>query len=148
MKILRRLFGKGLQELTDSIGGVIDGLTTSEEEKLAAKNQLTEIVTEKLSELAAYQKEVLVTELSGSKLQRNWRPLVMLAFAAIVVYAKFIAPAFGLPNAELEPDFWTLLEIGLGGYVVGRSLEKITGKVTENIDMTFLRKKSSYYKFF
>ena len=142
MNILRRLFGKGMQELTGSIGSVIDGLTTSDQEKLEAKNRLTEIVTEKLSELAAYQKEVLLAELSGSKLQRNWRPLVMLSFAAIVVYAKFIAPAFGLPNAPLEPEFWTLLEIGLGGYVVGRSLEKITGKVTENIDMTFLRKKN------
>ena len=146
MKILTKLFGKGVQQLTGSIGKVIDGLTTTDQEKLDAKNRLTEIVTETLSDLAAYQKEVLITELSGSGLQRNWRPLVMLAFAAIVVYSKFIAPAFGLPNAPLEPEFWTLLEIGLGGYVIGRSLEKITGKVTENIDMTFLRKKDRRIK--
>ena len=141
MKILSKLFSKGAKELTDSVGSVIDGLSTSDEEKLNARNQLAEIVTGKLSELASYQKEVLVTELSGSKLQRNWRPLVMLAFATIVVYAKFIAPAFGLPNAALEDAFWNLLELGIGGYVVGRSMEKITGKITENIDLTFIKKK-------
>lgn len=58
-------------------------------------------------------------------LQRSWRPLVMLVFAFIVLYSKVIAPLFNLPIAPLEPQFWTLLELGLGGYVIGRSLEKI-----------------------
>ncbi len=142
MKILNKIFSTGAKELTDSIGNAIDNLSTSEQEKLNAKAQLTKIVTDKLSQLASYQKEVLVTELKGTKLQRSWRPIVMLAFAAIVVYAKFIAPAFGLPNTELEAPFWSLLEIGIGGYVIGRSLEKVTDKVTQNIDLTFIKKKN------
>ncbi|MCP4125359.1 MAG: hypothetical protein GY751_26800 [Bacteroidetes bacterium] len=141
MKILNKIFSTGAKELTESIGSAIDKLSTSEQEKLNAKNTLTEIVTSKLSELAAYQKEVLVTELKGTKLQRSWRPIVMLAFAAIVVYAKFIAPAFGLPNAELEAPFWNLLEISIGGYVIGRSLEKVTDKVTQNVDLSFIKKR-------
>ncbi len=141
MKILNKIFSTGAKELTESIGNAIDNLSTSEQEKLNAKNKLTEIVTNKLSELASYQKEVLITELEGSKLQRYWRPIVMLAFAAIVVYSKFIAPAFGLPNAELETPFWNLLEIGIGGYVIGRSLEKVTNRVTQNIDLTFIKKR-------
>ncbi len=141
MGIFNKILSTGVKELTDSIGNAIDNLSTSDDEKLNAKAKLTEIVTEKLAELASYQKEVLVTELQGSKLQRNWRPIVMLAFASIVVYSKFIAPAFGLPNAELETHFWKLLELGIGGYVIGRSLEKVTDKVTKNIDLTFLKKK-------
>ncbi|MCS7280543.1 MAG: hypothetical protein NZ583_02795 [Desulfobacterota bacterium] len=35
------------------------------------------------------------------------------------------APLFRLPSLEIPPDMWTLLEIGIGGYVVGRSAEKI-----------------------
>ncbi len=107
MGIFNKILSTGAKELTDSIGNTIDNLSTSDQEKLNAKAKLTEIVTGKLSKLASYQKEVLVTELQGTKLQRSWRPIVMLAFASIVVYAKFIAPAFGLPNTELKPHFGT-----------------------------------------
>ncbi len=141
MGLFDNIFSTGAKELTDSIGNTIDNLSTSDQEKLNAKAQLTKLVTGKLSELASYQKEVLVTELQGTVLQRSWRPIVMLAFASIVVYVKFIAPAFGLPNTELESSFWGLLEIGIGGYVIGRSLEKVTEKVTKNIDLTFIKKK-------
>ena len=142
MNIIKKLFASSAKELTDSIGSTIDNLSTSDLEKLQAKNALTQIVTEKLTELASYRKEVLVTELSGSLLQRSWRPIVMLSFAAIVVYSKFIAPAFGLANAPLDPPFWSLLEIGIGGYVIGRSLEKVTDKVTQNVDLSFIKKRN------
>lgn len=66
----------------------------------------------------------------------------MLAFASIVVYNNFIAPAFNLPNSVLQPQFWSLLEIGIGGYVIGRSVEKITDKVTDKIDLSFMKKKN------
>lgn len=141
MKLLDKILKGSASELVENMGNAIDGIVTNDEEKQKAKNQLTQIATDKLTEVAGFQKEVLLAELNGTKLQRSWRPIVMLSFAAIVVYSKFIAPAFSLPNTELEPDFWGLLELGLGGYVIGRSLEKITHKLTENADMTFLRKK-------
>lgn len=140
--ILNKIFSTGAKDITDSIGNVLDNVITSDEERLTAKNRLTKIVSEKLVQLASFQKEVLLVELNGSKLQRSWRPIVMLAFTSVVVYSKFIAPAFGLPTAELEPDFWELLKLGLGGYVVGRSLEKITEKVTENVDISLLKKRN------
>lgn len=141
MKIWNKILTGSASELTSSIGSAIDGIVTNDEERMQAKNELTEIVTSKLSELASFQKEVLLAELNGTKLQRSWRPIVMLSFAAIVVYSKFIAPCFGLPNTDLESDFWTLLEIGIGGFVIGRSLEKITHKVTENADIAFFKRK-------
>ena len=54
----------------------------------------------------------------------------MLAFGFIVIYVKFIGPLFGLAIPELENEFWELLKIGIGGYVVGRSAEKIAKSVT------------------
>ena len=55
-----------------------------------------------------------------SWLQRNWRLLTMLAFLVLVV-----ADSFGLLAFRLSAEAWQLLQIGLGGYVVGRSVEKI-----------------------
>ena len=64
---------------------------------------------------------VLVEEARGSWLQRSWRPLVMLTFAVIVLVGTFVS----LPILDDTSRFWDLLEIGLGGYVVGRSGEKM-----------------------
>ncbi len=147
MKFLKNIISGGARELSTSIGKVVDNLSTSDKEKHEAKNQLTDIVTTKIQNIAALQTDVLSHELKGSWLQRSWRPLVMLAFAGIVVYSNFIAPAFGLPNTELQDNFWHLLDIGLGGYVVGRSMEKITDRVTQNVDMSFLRKRDRKPKY-
>lgn len=135
--------GKAIEET----GKIIDNLTTSNEEKALAKNEISKVVFAALGNLVNAQRDVLVTEMAGSKLQRNWRPLVMLAFAIIVVFHYFgypLAKSFnpGLPELPiLDTRFWDLLEIGLGGYVIGRSVEKVAETVTKNVDLPFLRKK-------
>lgn len=111
------------------VGRVLDKLFTSEEERIKAKNEVFKILKEKELELRTMQTEVIVTEAKGNWLQRSWRPILMLGFGFIVMYNKFFAPAFGLPNAELEGEFWNLLQLGVGGYVVGRSAEKIAKDV-------------------
>lgn len=45
MKLISKLFSSGAKELTGSIGDTIDKMLTSDQEKLNAKNKLTEIVT-------------------------------------------------------------------------------------------------------
>ncbi len=141
MKFWNKLIKGSATELTKSVGNAIDSIITNDEERLEAKAKLTDIVTSKLTDIAEFQKEVLVTEISGTKLQRSWRPIVMLAFAFIVVYTYFIAPVFGLTTTELDPFFWEMLKLGLGGYVIGRSVEKVADRVTKNIDVTFLKRK-------
>ena len=59
-----------------------------------------------------------------SWLQRNWRPITMLTFLVLVVCDSFGILAFRLSN-----EAWTLLQIGIGGYVVGRSGEKIVKRI-------------------
>jgi hypothetical protein len=65
-------------------------------------------------------------------LTANWRPMVMLTFTGLVV-----ARWFGLSAAitpEIETQLWTVIQLGIGGYVAGRSVEKIAetvGKVIE-----------------
>ena len=115
--------------VTDLLGG-LDNLFTSKEEKIKAETVIKQILIEKQLELQKMQTEIIVTEAKGNWLQRSWRPVIMLAFGFIVIYVKFIGPVFDLIIPELELEFWELLKIGIGGYVVGRSAEKISQNIT------------------
>jgi hypothetical protein len=75
---------------------------------------------------AAEQAKVLVAEAtSESWLTRNWRPILMLSFTAIVVNNFIIAPTFSVPVLPIPDHMWELLKIGIGGYIVGRSIENV-----------------------
>jgi len=108
----------------DLLGG-LDKLFTSKEEKIQAENVIKQILIQKELELQKMQTEIIVTEAKGNWLQRSWRPILMLAFGFIVIYVKFIAPLFDLRIPELENEFWNLLQLGIGGYVIGRTGEKM-----------------------
>lgn len=114
----------------DLLGG-LDKLFTSKEEKILAENAIKQILIEKELELQKMQTEIIVAEAKGNWLQRSWRPILMLAFGFIVIYVKFIAPLFGLPIPPLENEFWNLLQLGIGGYVIGRTGEKMIQTYTE-----------------
>jgi hypothetical protein len=124
-------------KVLDSAGSIIDNLTTTDEEKHAAKERLSLIVFDALNEAMKLQTEVLKTEMQGNWLQKSWRPLVMLTFTVMIVLGAFKE----IPYLESSSPFWSLLELGLGGYVIGRTVEKVSETVTQNIDLTFLKKK-------
>jgi|TARA_R110000772_G_scaffold10549_2_gene33667 hypothetical protein len=115
--------------IKDLLGG-LDKLFTSKEEKIKAENIIKQILIEKKLELQQMQTDVILAEAKGNWLQRSWRPILMLSFGFIVIYVKFLAPVFDLTIPELEIEFWELLKIGIGGYVVGRSAEKISKNIT------------------
>ena len=112
------------------VGEVVDELFTSEEERLEARNKIFKVLQDAQLELQKMQTEIIVAEANGNWLQRSWRPILMMSFGFIVIYVKFIGPLFGLPIPPLELEFWELLKIGIGGYVVGRSAEKIANNIT------------------
>jgi hypothetical protein len=115
----------------DLLGG-LDKLFTSKEEKIKAENVIKQILIQKELELQKMQTEIIVTEAKGNWLQRSWRPILMLAFGFIVIYVKFVAPLFDLRIPELENEFWNLLQIGIGGYVIGRTGEKMMNSYSES----------------
>lgn len=140
MSFLSNLFGKGAKEITDSVGNVIDNLSTSDNEKLSAKAELTDIVLKALNSLQNAQRDVMITEMKGNWLQKSWRPLTMLTFVVLLVLRWTGLATHDLP-VELESQLMDIIKLGLGGYVIGRSAENITKSVTKNVDLTFLRKK-------
>ena len=122
-----------MKKIIDWFGGSVvkdlmsglDKLFTSKEEKIIAENAIKQILIQKQLELQKMQTEIIVTEAKGNWLRRSWRPILMLAFGFIVIYVKFIAPLFDLRIPELENEFWNLLQLGIGGYVIGRTGEKM-----------------------
>ena len=129
---MNKILGWFTGGVVKEIGKVIDGLFTSDEERLKAKNEVFKVLQEQQLELQKLQTEIVLAEANGNWLQRSWRPILMLAFGFIVIYVKFIAPLFSLPIPPLENEFWNLLQLGIGGYVVGRSAEKIASNITVN----------------
>jgi hypothetical protein len=107
---------------------LIDEIHTSDEEKMKLQNVLAKIendttlkVIEYESKLLAAQTSIITAEAnSASWIARNWRPITMLSFLCLVILDSFE----WLPN-PLANEAWTMLQIGLSGYVVGRSGEKI-----------------------
>ena len=115
--------------LKDLLGG-LDKLFTSKEEKIKAESIIKEIILQKKVEMQQMQTDIIIAEAKGNWLQRSWRPILMLSFGFIIIYVKFVAPGFDLTIPKLEIEFWELLKIGIGGYVVGRSAEKISKNIT------------------
>ena len=119
------------------IGKIIDNLFTSDEERTDAKNKIIQVLREKELELQKMQTDIIIAEAKGNWLQRSWRPILMLSFGFIVIYTKFISQlAPQLITPVLEPEFWSLLKLGIGGYVIGRSGEKIAAIVANKITIT------------
>ena len=83
---------------------------------------------------------VIAEAKSEHKITATWRPILMLTITAIVAWNFLLAPLAELAvtlstgnqiplSIPLPDELWTLLSIGVGGYVVGRSGEKIAGKL-------------------
>lgn len=114
---------------------LVDDLVTSEEEKLQIQKQLREIENKFQEKVLVYEAQLLEkradivkAEATGqSWLQRSWRPITMLTFLVLVV-----CDSFGILKNPLAEEAWTLLQIGLGGYVVGRSAEKVVSQMRKN----------------
>ena len=95
---------------------MVNTLSVSAKEKKRIQADLLSAVNRQLEALNRNQTAVVKGETDGNWLQRSWRPVVMLAFAAVVLAGMFV----DLPGLEDGSRLWDLLEIGLGGYIVGR----------------------------
>ncbi len=127
MSILGNLFSGGAADLVKGVGGVIDDLHTSKEEKLAAENKIKELI-------ANYEVE-MEKQISGrwkadmnsdSWLSKNVRPLVLIFLVVCTVLMIFIDA--GTIAFEVEEKWTDLLQLVLitviGAYFGGRTMEK------------------------
>tara|TARA_R110002033_G_scaffold48586_1_gene94965 strand:+ start:222 stop:614 length:393 start_codon:yes stop_codon:yes gene_type:complete len=127
MSILTKIFSAGAGELVKSVGGVIDNLHTSKEEKLEAEQKIKELIA---SYEVQMEKEISsrwnADMKSDSWLSKNVRPLVLVFLVVSTVLLMFIDA--GVINFVVEAKWTDLLQLVLitviGAYFGGRSLEK------------------------
>lgn len=105
-----------MKGIVNTVAGVIERLSLSSTEKKRLKQELETLLVNYEREHLQVQSGVLHNEAQGNWLQRSWRPLIMLVFALVILVGMFT----DLPMLKDTSRFWDLLEIGLGGYIVGR----------------------------
>jgi hypothetical protein len=135
--LIAKFIGGKASDTIESIGNVIDKIDKSDE-KMQMQLDYKELLVgmgEKLldyeNRLLEHQASIIQTEAKGeSWLQRNWRPILMLLCIFIVFSNYVLVPYFGIPSVILDEHIWNLIEVGTGGYIAGRSLEKISDNLS------------------
>jgi len=127
--------------LLKPVFGIVDKMVPDKDKAAELKAQLKMGMMsdqhEEVSALLEAQSKIILAEAQGNWLQRNWRPLLMLIFMVIIANNYILFPYISLffPGKAVMlvlPDFmWELLKIGVGGYVVGRTVEKGISKWKE-----------------
>ena len=119
-----------------AIGGILDEYIESPEEKKQAQLkflQLSDAMKKRADDyeqtLMEKKGDIIAWEARSTNfITSAWRPITMLCLVFTVM-----AHTFGLtpPGVELDPEFWPTIQMGLGGYLGGRSVEKVTGTMAD-----------------
>ena len=128
MSILSKVFSAGAGELINKVGGVIDNLHTSAEEKAAAEKQIKDMIMGYEAEMQKQVTERWKLDMnSDSWLSKNIRPLVLIFLVICTMLLIFIDAGFIKFN--VKDSYVDLLQLVLitviGAYFGGRSLEKV-----------------------
>ena len=127
MSILTNLFSGGAAELVKGVGGVIDNLHTSKEEKLAAEAKIKALIAEHEAKMEQNITDRWSADMnSDSWLSKNVRPMVLIFLVVSTVLMIFIDA--GTIKFTVEEKWTDLLQLVLitviGAYFGGRSFEK------------------------
>ena len=128
MSIIGKIFSAGAGDLIKKVGGVIDNLHTSDEEKAAAEKSIKDMIMGYEAEMQKQVTERWKLDMnSDSWLSKNIRPLVLVFLVIATVLLIFIDAGF--INFKVQDKWTDLLQLVLitviGAYFGGRSLEKV-----------------------
>ena len=127
MKVLNKLFSGGASKLVESVGGVLDNVITTKDEKLEAKRKLKELILSHEAEMERNITDRWQADMnSDSWLSKNVRPMILIFLVVSTVLKIFIDA--GTIKFTVEEKWTDLLQLVLitviGAYFGGRSLEK------------------------
>ena len=117
--------------LIGTIGGkvldIVDDVVEDKDDANDLKFQIQkQLIETKSTELEA-QAKIVLAEAQGSWLQRNWRPLLMVTFAGLVVAHWFGFTAPNIPES-VQNSLLNIVMVGVGGYVMGRNAQRVADK--------------------
>ena len=127
MKVLNKLFSGGASKLVESVGGVLDNVITTKDEKLEAKRKLKELILSHEAEMERNITDRRQADMnSDSWLSKNVIPMILIFLVVSTVLMIFIDA--GTIKFTVEEKWTDLLQLVLitviGAYFGGRSLEK------------------------
>ena len=127
MSILNKIFSGGTKELVEGVGGVLDNLSTTKEEKLEVQRKIQELVSDYETKMEQNITDRWKADMnSDSWLSKNVRPLVLIFLVVSTVLMIFIDA--GTIAFEVEAKWTDLLQLVLitviGAYFGGRTMEK------------------------
>ena len=128
MSILNKLLSTGATELIKSVGGVLDNLTTTKEEKLTAEEKIKDMILGYEGEMQRQVSERWKSDMnSDSWLSKNVRPVTLIFLIICTMLLIFIDAGF--LSFDVKDSYVDLLQLVLitviGAYFCGRSLEKV-----------------------
>ena len=122
------------------INKVLDALVKDQELRRKLQADLELKLTEHLGKTEELEQAIVMAEIKSEHwLTRSWRPILMLTLLGFIVFVGVVIPfldfVFGAPVTfnprwqSLPPQFWDFLSIGVGGYIGGRTMEKVAAQV-------------------
>ena len=124
---LGKLFSGGAADLVEGVGGVLDNLTTSKEEKLEAKRKMKQLISDYETKMEQNITDRWTSDMnSDSWLSKNVRPLVLIFLVVCTVLMIFIDAgtiAFTVEEKSTDHLQFVLITV-IGAYFGGRSFEK------------------------
>lgn len=122
-----------LPALFPIVGDVIKRLFPDPSEAAKAQLEIQMELMRRSAEIENAAADIVKAEAESEHwLTASWRPILMLTFGALIVARWLGYSAPGIGEAEVL-KLWSIVEIGLGGYVIGRSVEKIAPQVAQAI---------------
>ena len=119
--------------LAPVLSRVVGNLFPDPTERAKAEAEAMRQLLAAQSQIEAAAADIVKAEASsGNWLAAAWRPITMLVFVTLIVARWFGYAAPGLSEAEAL-KLWGIVELGLGGYVIGRSAEKIAPAILDAI---------------
>ena len=130
MGVLKKIFSAGASTLVDSVGGVIDDLVTTDDERMAAKAKLKQIVLDHEAKMEQNITDRWTADMnSDSWLSKNVRPLVLVWCICIFSLAGILDSIDNVPfhiNATWNDTFEKVMMAVVLAYFGGRTTEKAT----------------------
>lgn len=117
--------------LAPIVGQIVGSLFPDPTEKAKAEAEAMRQLLAHQGEIEAAAAKIIQTEAASTHwLAANWRPLLMLTFGGLIVARWFGWAAPNLSEAEYL-KLWSIVELGIGGYVIGRSAEKVLPTIAQ-----------------
>jgi len=120
-----------ISAVAGAVQSIVERVVPDPAQQAAAKQALAQMYLTGEIQQMTVQAGVITAETNKGGLNALWRPCLMFVFMSILVNNYILAPYLqaifhcGL-TLPIPSDMWSLLRLGVGGYVMGRSVEKIT----------------------